>query len=181
MKKVERIKLEMVAKSLDTIRVHNPTLEDFVIWNNRSQTNGIPAQKWTIPSVNKDVGYGKGNLDLPRFAAKKYIKGMTTLIINREWEVEWEKLKKKYRRDEWERVEQRMTPKTNDLKKMEEILPTLWVGLVHEQEIPEDALEDNRVEQPKSGLEGLMDKMGLNQKIIESTKEEFAEAINETE
>lgn len=67
-------KRELERKSLDTIMVFNPTESDYkVIWDKRI---------FIIPGVNREVGYGKGKMQLPRYIAEKYAKEMKDLLIN---------------------------------------------------------------------------------------------------
>lgn len=121
---------EMYRKSMDSIRVYNPTNKDFVV-----EWDGF---KHIVPASTKDVGFGKGQRVLARYLAEKYVRDMRTQIINQENEKAVQamiddapyELKSKYETDPYER--QRLwdrQPRTDDPKKTKEIFKTLWMGV----------------------------------------------------
>jgi hypothetical protein len=72
----EAFKRELYRRSLDSIRVYNPTDEDyFVEWDGHNHR---------VPGKNKDTGEGKGMRILPRYIAEKYCREMKNKLINEE-------------------------------------------------------------------------------------------------
>jgi hypothetical protein len=76
-REVEAFKRELYRKSMDRIRVFNPTESDFVVlW-------GTEKYKYVFPNKNKDTGWGKGQRVIERYIAEKYARDMKDFIINR--------------------------------------------------------------------------------------------------
>lgn len=64
---------EQRRKSQDLIRVKNPTLQDYVlIWD---------TEKFLVPNMNKDMGWGKGMRVMQRYLAEKYAREMKDKLI----------------------------------------------------------------------------------------------------
>jgi hypothetical protein len=173
----ELIKIAMYKESLDTIRVHNPTNEDFIIQWDRSKTN----ERWMIPSQTKDTGKGHGNADVPRYVAQRYITKIIVKLINDESARLWEKEKTKYRLDERPQFEEKLALRTDNQQLWEQWMPKVWLGVVTRyggQDVPEP--EEKQIE-PRSGnlVEDVMSRLNLNDKLIESSKEELINAITE--
>lgn len=177
----DQYKMDLYAKSLDTIRVKNPTDKDFILWFNKSGADNIPPKKEIIPAKTKDIGFGKGMIDLPRYLANRYMEKMIVQIINEKHEDEWQKMKKKYKPEEHERIEQRFAPKTNDEKLIEKIMPTVIVGLVKKYEIPVDTeLEENKAAaiSGDNRFDRVANKLELTNTLIQQ-KEDFLDAIQD--
>ncbi len=67
-------KKELERRSMDSIRVFNPTDTDYYVeWD---------GYKHRVPGKNKDEGIGKGMRVLPRYIAEKYVREMKNLLIN---------------------------------------------------------------------------------------------------
>jgi len=180
-KKSEAYIMELVARSLDTIRVINPTDKDFILWYNKSGADNIPPRKEVIPNKNKDIGFGKGKLELPRYLANMYRDKMIVAIINEQREVWWEATRSKYRPEEYEKIEQRYAPKTNDEKLIVKIMKTVIDGLVRKYEIPVDTETEDMTDTVKGDnkFDRIANQLGLSDKIIEQNKEEFLNAIQD--
>ena len=126
----DMIHREMYRKSLDNIRVYNPTNEDYTI-----EWDGF---KHVVPSKNKDTGFGKGQRILSRYLADKYVRDMKNQIINMESEEKVKEmikdapveLKGKYQDDPYEKQKlYDRVPRTDDPKKIREIYSVLWLGI----------------------------------------------------
>jgi hypothetical protein len=73
----EAFKRELYRRSMDRIRVYNPTDKDFVLlW-------GTEKYKYIIPSKNKDMGWGKGMRVFERYLAEKYARDMKNQLIHK--------------------------------------------------------------------------------------------------
>lgn len=118
--------MELYKKTQDIIRVHNPTSEDFIVYNDRMVTN----EQWVIPNKDRDMGAGKGNFDVPRYIARRYLDHMGKQLIQEKSKREWEKIKGQYRADERGEMEGRLAIKMNDLSEWKKITPKLWLGVV---------------------------------------------------
>lgn len=118
--------LEIYKKTQDIVRVHNPTQEDFIVYNDRMVTN----EQWLIPNKDRDMGKGKGNVDVPRYIALRYLNQMGTKLIGEKSKREWDKIKGQYRADERGQMEGRLAIRLNDKKEWEKITPKLWLGVV---------------------------------------------------
>lgn len=139
----EAMKREMYRTSLDSIRVYNPTDEDyFVDWD---------GHKHRVPNKNKDTGDGKGMRILPRYLAKNYVREMHIKLVNAENDQKLEDLKDKMTKAgvtdvtynanaQFERQHDRRTDNPDLMRKNYEIL---WLGLEEEfgmdnPEMPQD-------------------------------------------
>ncbi len=123
---------ELQRKSLDIIRVHNVTRDDRVIkWN-----MAINGQTWVVPSYKKDVGYGKGNQDVPRFIAEKFLKELIIHIINEKRKKWWEEAKENFKVGEYvHSFEAKHAIRWNNNKGKqvwEKYADKIWLGLVKE-------------------------------------------------
>lgn len=126
----DAIHREMYRKSLDNIRVYNPTNADYII-----EWDGF---KHVVPHKNKDTGFGKGQRVLSRYLAEKYARDMKNQIINMESEERVKQmiedapleLKSKYQDDPFEKQKlYERVPRTDDPKKIKEIYDVLWMGV----------------------------------------------------
>ena len=162
---------EKSARSLDTIRVHNPTSEDYVFWDDKL---GPTAKKSVVPKAQQDIGKGKGNNDLPRYLAKRYTKAMVEQIITKTSDAEWEKKKKQYRtRDEMLQHAEVEPTRTNDPKQWEELFPKIWLGVVEKwggADIEEPT--DKTVNYTGNPMEDAMNRLALDDKQYENSQTE---------
>ena len=123
----EDFQREMYARSLDTIRVHNPTDKDVILNYDRM---GTKKQRVEIPHARRDIGKGKGNQDLPRYLAEIFTKQIVEQLITAKSEKEWNKIKQNYRIDERPQYEERYAIRTNNPGEWKEIMPKVWLGVV---------------------------------------------------
>lgn len=79
--KGEPLKRELERRSHDSFRIYNPTAEDYpIIWDGR--------YAHVVPSSEKDVGFGRGQLVVERHIATKFVNEMTSKIVNKDIEFE---------------------------------------------------------------------------------------------
>ena len=65
---------EMERRSLDTFMVYNPTDTDYLLeWDKHYHR---------IPAKDKDLGFGKGKMELSRYLTEKYAREMKNHLIN---------------------------------------------------------------------------------------------------
>lgn len=129
-KQTDAIHREMYRKSLDTIRVYNPTDQDYsVVWD---------GFKHVIPSKNRDAGQGKGQRLLPRYIAEKYVRDMKNKLIYEEGEQKVKQLledapkelKIKYEADPYERQKlYDMAPRVDNPTEIAKWYKVLWLGV----------------------------------------------------
>lgn len=161
---------EKKARSLDLIKVYNPTSQDFTDWDDKF---GPGRMKYMVPSKDKDTGLGKGMAHLPRYLAERYTRTMIEALITAIADKDWEKKKKEYRTlDETILHADKVAIRTNDAKLWKELAPKIWIGLV--EKFGGDAIPDP-VEQiiPDTGdpMEDAMKDLGLADKVYEPTTE----------
>lgn len=161
------IHIEMYKRSLDTWRVHNPTEEDFVVYNDRKVTN----ERYIIPNKNKDVGKGHGNLDVPSYIMERYVQHMGTKLISDISKKDWDEKKMQYRFDERGDKEEKMAIRTDDPKQWEKIMPILVKGIVkrYQGDNIADDIPDEPEKKYNSIAEQMIDKLNLNQELETNT------------
>lgn len=118
--------LELYNRTQDVVRVHNPTDEDFIVHNDRRFSN----EMYSIPNVNKDIGFGKGNNDVPRFIGMRFVDKLGMEMIAKLIKDDWDKKKGKFRLEEQGQMEERLALKSTDLKLWEDVTKKLWLGVV---------------------------------------------------
>lgn len=169
--------IEMYREAMNTWRVHNPTEEDFIVYNDRMVSN----ESWTIPNKNRDIGMGKGNFDVPYYIARRYVQRMGERIISKISRDDWEKRKLQYRQDEWGEKEERMAIKTNDKKEWDKLIPQLLLGIVKRYQ--GDNIYEAPAKEPEkrydSPVEEAIARLGIKDKDLGT--EEAAPLMNEGE
>lgn len=118
--------LELYNRTQDVVRVHNPTDNDFIVYNDRRFAN----ERYVIPSKDKDIGYGKGNNDVPQFIAVRYLDKMGMELISVMIKEDWDKKKGKFRLEEQGVMEERLALRSNDPKLWDKVTPLLWKGII---------------------------------------------------
>lgn len=124
--KGENLLREMERLSNDECMIYNPTKDDYVVnWDGRT---------FVVPGAEKNRGYGKGALVVPRYIAKYYLKHMTDKLINEEYERKIKTEKAAFeKRGEWfGQKEIQIAPRTNDEQLRIKYMKMLWGGVVRE-------------------------------------------------
>lgn len=172
-KNPDAIKREMYRSSLDSIRVYNPTDQDFtIIWD---------GFKHTVPSKGKDVGFGKGQRVMPRYLAMKWCRDMKNKIIGENSEKKVaemmasasQDMKIKYEADPFEKQKlYSMTPNINDEVEIKRIYDIIWLG-VEERYGIEDSVEGEH--------DGIQDQRPIEEQILDSMNRPVKKALQEQE
>lgn len=122
---------EQYRKSMDTILVYNPLNEDYICYWDK-----YPHM---VPGREKDIGFGKGKMQLARYIAEKYMLEMKNKIISAKADLILAESKEKRKEkglsvDPYEVNAEILNAvlKTNDEKQIEEIYKILYVELVKE-------------------------------------------------
>lgn len=151
--------LELYNRTQDTVRVHNPSQEDFIVYNDRRFAN----ERYVIPNATRDIGFGKGNNDVPRFIALRFVDKMGMEMITKMIKEDWDKKKGKYRLDEQGVMEERLALRSSDPKLWEKVTKELWVGVVKRYQ--NDIIEDLEPVAPRkeygSDAEAALDRLDM--------------------
>lgn len=157
--------LELYSRTQDIIRVHNPTDKDFIVYNDRRFAN----ERYVIPNKDKDIGYGKGNNDVLRFIALRFVDKLGMEMISKIIAEDWEKKKLKFRIEERGVMEERLALRSNDPKLWEEITKKLWIGVVKRYQ--GDMIEEPEAKAPRkeysSAAEETLDRLEMVDTEIE--------------
>lgn len=151
--------LEMYARTQDIIRVHNPTDEDFIVYNDRKVSN----ERYVIPNSSKNIGYGEGNNDVPRYIALRFVDKLGMEIINKKIQEDWSKKKGKFRLEEQGQMEERLALKSSDPKLWDDVTKELWIGVVKRYQSDMLDVPEQREERKEYGstAEETLDRLGL--------------------
>lgn len=177
------VHFEMYKRTQDVIRIHNPTDEDFIVYNDRMVTN----EQWVIPNKNQDLGKGKGNFDVPRYIALRYLDQMGKKLIGEKSRREWNKIKDQYRTDERGSIEERVAIKLTDATEWKKVTPKLWIGVVKRyqagnmapiKEKEEKKITFSKGEEALADLDLIDAEIGAIDSNQEEAKESFIEQIS---
>lgn len=127
----ELIHREMYRRSQDDVMVGNPTDKDFFIeWD---------GYRFEVPAATKDLGWGQGKREVKRYLAEWYCRHMKDELINQMGEEKTADLLSgrpkgegfvtKWHENEWLKPQ---IPRTDDKKLIEEIYPSLFLGVTRE-------------------------------------------------
>ena len=179
--------LEIYSRTQDIIRVHNPTDKDFIVYNDRRFAN----ERYVIPNKDKDIGYGKGNNDVLRFIALRFVDKLGMEMISKKIADDWEKKKLKFRIEERGMMEERLALRSSDPKMWEDVTKKLWIGVVKRYQ--SDTIEEPEERKPRkdysSAAEETLDRLEMQDVEIEQPqtdqsksdvdikKESFVESI----
>lgn len=152
--KFDTFKRELYRRSMDSIRVYNPTDRDFIVsWDGYNHV---------IPAKTKDLGWGQGMRVTYRYIAEYYRRHMTNQMINEMADAELSNLKTKlYEKGDTDavynandRFERQHKFRTDNAELVKKIWGQIWLGTVEkfgmDQIIDEPTQEDT-----KSDLEKL--------------------------
>jgi len=152
-------------RSLDIIRVHNTTSEDFVFWSDKL---GVAPKKTIVPKAQKDIGKGRGNNDLPRYLAQRFTKKLIEQIITKRANQQLKDIRDRDRRlPRGERLQSEETEvvRTNDTITWEDLFPKIWLGVI-EKYGGEDIFDpgDGMPEVTGNSLQDTMENLGIADK-----------------
>lgn len=156
---------ELYRRSLDSIRVYNPTDKDFiVVWD---------KFKHIVPNKNKDMGYGNGQKVLPRYIAQKYAKDIKNQIINNMADEELNALKKKYEEQGVENpllkanlsVEGKREYRTDNQELISKIYKQVWLGVEEEYGLT--------AEEKETKSDGQIDSRPIEEQILDNMDKKY--------
>jgi len=156
-----QVHIEMFKSTQDIIRVHNPTDKIFTVYNDRM----VMKEEFQIPDKDSDIGVGKGNLDVPRYIAKRYLEKMGSKLIIEKSRAEWALIREKYRADERGTVEERVALKINNKEEWKKITPILWLGVISRYQVGSVITEEAAPKERKaytSKSEAALSELGLD-------------------
>lgn len=157
--------MDLYNRSQDICLIHNPDDTDYQFFYNR-QFNPNP---YIVPNKNKDIGFGKGNLEIRRYLANVYVEKKGEQMINAISKADWDKKKESYRLEERGTMEERLALRTNNKELWKKIVPQLFLGVVRrtEEELGTGQLiPEKTVDHTLSNAEQIMDSLGLNDKLL---------------
>jgi hypothetical protein len=156
---------ELYRRSLDSIRVFNPTDEDFiVVWD---------KFKHIVPSKNKDMSYGKGQKVLPRYIAEKYARSIKDKMIHEMADKKLEQLKESYEKQGSEdpllkanlTIERRREYRTDNRELIKEIYAQIWLGVEEEYGL--------LAEEKKTANDGKIDTRPVEEQILSGMDKKY--------
>lgn len=169
----DAIHREMYRKSMDSIRVYNPTQKDFVV-----EWDGF---KHIVPSSKKDMGFGRGQRILSRYLAEKYARDMKDHLINTKNNEEITKLiddqprelRAKYETDPYERQALwNRLPRTDDPKKIKEIYEVIWMGVEERYGLDQAETDEN---------DGRIDPRTIEEQVLASLEKPYVKKEEKVE
>lgn len=172
--------LDLYNESQDIWLIHNPDETDFQFFYNRR----FEPNPYVVPNCNKDIGFGKGNLEIRYFLAKVYAEKKGEQMINAISKADWDKQKENYRLEERGIMEERLALRTSNKALWSQIIPKLLLGRVRRSTegvgIGEPILE-TPVDNSLSSVEQIIKTLELNDKVLSEAKLEQESQMTEEE
>lgn len=151
--------LEMYNRTQDIVRVHNPTDKDFVVYNDRHFSN----EMYVIPNKDRDLGFGKGNNDVLRFIAQRFVDKLGNEMISEIIKKDWDQKKGKFRLEEQGQMEERLALRSNDPKLWDGITKQLWIGVVkrYQSDMIDEPEQKEQRKEYSSPAEAALDRLQM--------------------
>jgi len=175
-----KMHLDLYNRSQDICLIHNPSEEDFTFYYNRS----FEPNPYVVPNCNKDIGFGKGNLEVRRFLANIYVEKKGEQMISIISKADWDSKKNNYRQEERGIMEERLAIRTNNREMWAKIVPQLFLGVVrrsNEEIGTGEFVPEAPVDNTLSSAEQVMAQLGLNEKEVSLASQAQAQEISEEE
>lgn len=157
--------LDLYNRSQDVCLIHNPNEEDYTFFYNR-RFNPNP---YIVPGVNKDIGFGKGNLEIRRYLANIYVEKKGEQMIMIISKKDWDEKKLNYRLEERGQMEERLALRVTNKELWKAIVPQLFLGVVRRTEEEAgtgEVIPEKQVDQTLSNAEQIMEQLGLHNKEL---------------
>lgn len=163
----DNYKREQYRKSMDTILVINPTSEDYICYWDKYPN--------VIPGTEKDLGFGKGKMQLVRYIAEKYMVEMKNKLVIEKADKMLKDVKERREAkglamDPYEVNAEILNtaPRITNEKEIEEAYGKLYGGLVREFGLYDEptAMAEEKLDQ-RSPEERIMEKIAANKQIAE--------------
>jgi hypothetical protein len=168
----EQIKahMDLYNESQDIWLIHNPDEEDFTFFYNRK----FEPNPYIIPGKNKDIGFGKGNLEIRYYLAKVYVEKKGEQMIMAISKADWDKKKDNYRQEERGQMEERLALRVTNKELWKKVTPQLILGRVRRSTEGVgigEAIADKPVDPSLSNVEQIMHELGLNERELSAAHE----------
>lgn len=150
--------------------IHNPDEEDYTFFYNR-RFNPNP---YIVPSINKDIGFGNGNLEIRRYLANIYVEKKGEQMISVISKSDWDEKKLQYRLEERGIMEERLALRVNNKELWNKIVPKLFLGVLrrtNEEIGTGQIIPEKPVDPTLSNVEQIMEQLGLSNKEISQASE----------
>lgn len=122
-----------------------------------------------MPGCNKDVGFGKGNLEVKYYLAEIYAEKKCELMILAISKAKWDVDKLQYRLEERGQMEERLAIKVNNRQLQEKIIPQLMLGCVrrsNEEIGMGEIVQEKPVDTSQSNVRQIMERLGMTDKEV---------------
>lgn len=178
----EQIKahMDLYNESQDIWLIHNPEPKDYTFFYNRR----FEPKPYIVPNVNKDIGFGKGNLEIRFFLAKIYVEKKGEAMIMAISKKDWDNKKENYRLEERGQMEEKLALRVTNKELWKKITPTLILGRVRRSTegmgIGEVTVE-KQVDPNLSNVEQIMEELGINDKELSLAHEAQQTELSEEE
>lgn len=170
--------MEIYNRKNDIWLIHNPSKEDYKFYYNRH----FEPNPYIVPNCNKDIGFGKGNLEVRYFLAEVYAEQKCALMIMAISKDNWDKEKLNYRLEERGQMEERLAIKINNRALQEKIIPQLMLGRVRrstEDVGMGEVIPEKQVDTSLSNVGQIMEKLGISDKEISLAHEQEQKDISD--
>lgn len=170
--------LDLYNESQDVWLIHNPDDTDFEFFYNRR----FSPNPYVVPNKNKDIGFGKGNLEIRYYLAKIYVEKKGEAMILAISKKDWEEKKQQYRLEERGQMEERLALRVTNKELWKKITPQLIIGRVRrsaEEAGTGEAIVEKPVDPNLSNVEQIMVELGLNDKEISQAHEAQQQEISD--
>jgi len=157
--------MELYNQTQDIWLIHNPDEEDYAFYYNRR----FEPNPYIVPGCNKDVGFGKGNLEVKYYLAEIYAEQKCALMIQAISRAKWDVDKLQYRLEERGQMEERLALKVNNRQLQEKIIPQLMLGCVrrsNEEIGMGEVVQEKPVDTSQSNVRQIMEKLGMTDKEV---------------
>lgn len=157
--------MDLYNESQDIWLVHNPDEVDYEFFYNRR----FEPKPYVVPNCNKDIGFGKGNLEIRFYLAKVYAEKKGEQMIMAISKKDWDEKKLNYRLEERGQMEERLALRTTNKELWKKITPQLVLSRVRRSteglgmgEIVTEKPTDTSL----SNVEQIIESLGLKDKDI---------------
>lgn len=170
--------MDLYNESQDVWLIHNPDENDYEFYYNRR----FEPTPYIVPNCNKDVGFGKGNLEIRFYLAKVYVEKKGEQMILAISKADWDEKKLAYRLEERGQMEERLALRVTNKELWRRITPKLIIGRVRrnmEGAGMGTVITEKPIDTSLSNVEQIMESLGLKDKDISSAHDSQQQDISE--
>lgn len=172
--------MDLYNESQDIWLIHNPESEDFTFFYNRK----FEPNPYIVPNKDKDIGFGKGNLEIRYYLAKVYAEKKGEQMIMAISKADWDKKKGDYRQEERGQMEERLALRVTNKELWKKITPQLILGRVRRSTEGVgigEAIVEKPVDPSLSNIEQIMHELNLNDKDLSAAHESQQSEMSDEE